>query len=120
MGPGLHVDVPLSGLTYINIILDHVHPFMVTVYPKGIGLFLLLTSWCHILYPSTPSEVFWSLDGSEPVGLTQYQTGGFNIMVIGVRPKVCGQVSVSPRACYTSEAQALIIMLGQVWAFQFP
>ncbi|MCJ8745752.1 hypothetical protein PDJAM_G00133960 [Pangasius djambal] len=39
LGPGLHVDVTLARTTHLNIVADQVHPYMVTVFPNGSGLF---------------------------------------------------------------------------------
>ncbi|KAE8297395.1 Transposable element Tcb1 transposase Transposable element Barney transposase [Larimichthys crocea] len=39
LGPVIHVDVTLTPTTYLNIVTDHVHPFMETVFPDGSGLF---------------------------------------------------------------------------------
>ena len=34
-GPGIHVDVTIIRTTSINIVTDHVHPPMQTVFPDG-------------------------------------------------------------------------------------
>ena len=39
LGPAIHVDVTLTRTNYLSIVTDHVHPFMATVFPDGIGLF---------------------------------------------------------------------------------
>lgn len=37
LGPGIHVDVILSRITYQNIVADQVHPSMPMIFPNGSG-----------------------------------------------------------------------------------
>ena len=39
LGSGLHADVPLTHTTSLEIVADHVHPFMARVFLDGSGLF---------------------------------------------------------------------------------
>ena len=39
LGPALNVDVTLTRTTYLNIVTDHVHPFMEMEFHDGCGLF---------------------------------------------------------------------------------
>lgn len=37
LGPGIHVDVTFTHTTYLNIVADHVLPFMAMVFPNAFG-----------------------------------------------------------------------------------
>lgn len=39
LGPGIHADVTFTHTTYLNIVADHVLPFMAMVFPNAFGLF---------------------------------------------------------------------------------
>ncbi|KAK3516948.1 hypothetical protein QTP70_028239, partial [Hemibagrus guttatus] len=39
LGPADHVDVTLTCTTYLCIVVEHVYPFMETVFPDGCGVF---------------------------------------------------------------------------------
>ncbi|KAK3505622.1 hypothetical protein QTP70_021284 [Hemibagrus guttatus] len=41
------MDVALTHSTYLNIVSDHVHPFMETLFPDGCGLFEQDSAPCH-------------------------------------------------------------------------
>uniref|UniRef100_A0AAY5L9N5 Tc1-like transposase DDE domain-containing protein n=1 Tax=Esox lucius TaxID=8010 RepID=A0AAY5L9N5_ESOLU len=45
--PAIYVDVTLTPTTYLSVVTDHVHPFMATVFPDGIGLFQQDNEPCH-------------------------------------------------------------------------
>ncbi|KAK3534421.1 hypothetical protein QTP86_015225, partial [Hemibagrus guttatus] len=47
LGPAIHVDVTVTHSTYLNIVTDHVHPFMETLFPDGCGLFQQDNAPCH-------------------------------------------------------------------------
>ncbi|KAK3518727.1 hypothetical protein QTP70_009665 [Hemibagrus guttatus] len=47
LGPGIHVDVTLTPTTYLDIIAEHVHPFMKMVFPDGSGFFQQDNAPCH-------------------------------------------------------------------------
>lgn len=39
LGPGIHVDVNLKIIIYLNPVADQVNPFMATIFPTDIALF---------------------------------------------------------------------------------
>uniref|UniRef100_A0A8P4G4M8 Transposable element Tcb1 transposase n=1 Tax=Dicentrarchus labrax TaxID=13489 RepID=A0A8P4G4M8_DICLA len=47
LGPAIHVDVTLTPTSYLDIVADHVHPFMETVFSDGSGLFQQDNAPCH-------------------------------------------------------------------------
>ncbi|KAI4872592.1 hypothetical protein NFI96_002177 [Prochilodus magdalenae] len=47
LGPIIHVDVGLTCATYLNVVADQVHPFMVMVFPDGSGIFQQNNEPCH-------------------------------------------------------------------------
>ena len=47
LGPAIHVDVTLTRTTYLNIVADHIHPFMEMVFPDVCGLFQQDNALCH-------------------------------------------------------------------------
>ncbi|KAK3558608.1 hypothetical protein QTP86_021665 [Hemibagrus guttatus] len=47
LGPAVHVDVTVTRSNYLNIVTDHVHPFMETLFPDGCGLFQQDNAPCH-------------------------------------------------------------------------
>lgn len=48
-GPAIHMDVNLTGVTYLNIVTDHVHPFITMLFPGGTGLFQKNNAHCHMV-----------------------------------------------------------------------
>ncbi|KAK1788420.1 hypothetical protein P4O66_016854, partial [Electrophorus voltai] len=46
-GLGIHLDVTLTRTTYLNIIIDQVHPFTAMVFPNDSGLFQQDNAPCH-------------------------------------------------------------------------
>ena len=40
LGPAIRVDINLTRVTYLNIVVHQIHPFMAMVFPDGSGLFL--------------------------------------------------------------------------------
>ncbi|KAK3554948.1 hypothetical protein QTP86_001871 [Hemibagrus guttatus] len=47
LGVAIHVDVTLTRTTYLNIVEDHVYPFLETVFPDACGLFQQDNAPCH-------------------------------------------------------------------------
>ena len=47
LGPAIHVDISLIRATYLNMVADQVHPFMVTVFRGGGGLSQKDNAPCH-------------------------------------------------------------------------
>lgn len=39
LGPAIHVDFTLTHTVYLNVVRDHVHPFMEAEFPDSCGLF---------------------------------------------------------------------------------
>lgn len=46
LGPVVHVDDTLTQNSYINVLADHVHPFMNSVFPDGSGYFQQDSTTC--------------------------------------------------------------------------
>ncbi|KAK3516884.1 hypothetical protein QTP70_028198 [Hemibagrus guttatus] len=63
LGPGIHADVTLSLITYLNIVADQVCPFMATVFPKGSGLFQQDPATLHKLFRNdlNPIKHLWDV-----------------------------------------------------------
>lgn len=47
LGPVVSLDATLTCSSYLNILADHVHPFMEAVFPDGDGLFQQGNTPCH-------------------------------------------------------------------------
>ncbi|CAN9501504.1 unnamed protein product [Ophioblennius macclurei] len=48
LGPALHVDSGLDPQSYLDIVADHVHPFMGVMFPEGGGLFQQDNAPCYV------------------------------------------------------------------------
>ncbi len=46
-GPFVPIEHRLNATTYLSIVVDHVHPFMTTVYPSSDGYFQQDNASCH-------------------------------------------------------------------------
>lgn len=49
LNSGIHVDIALACTTYLNIVLDQVHPFIETIYHDGGDLIQQDNALCHIV-----------------------------------------------------------------------
>ncbi len=47
LGPLVPIEHCLNATAYLNIVADHVHPFMTTVYPSSAGYFQQDNAPCH-------------------------------------------------------------------------
>ncbi len=47
LGPLVPIEHRLNATAYLNIVTDHVHPFMTTVYPSSDGYFQQDNAPCH-------------------------------------------------------------------------
>lgn len=47
LAPIIFAEETLTGHTYLNIVVDHTHPFMMTVFPGGDDVFQQDSAPCH-------------------------------------------------------------------------
>ena len=97
LGPGVHVDVTLTRASYLNVVADHVHPFMATLFPDRSGLFQQDNVPCHT------SKILqeWFEEHDDEFKVLPYPPNSADLNPVhhlwGVLEKQVGSVETPPR-----------------------